>query len=282
MREDTYDLVDEISDIDDLGDIGDELEVLARQDLGNPTLSAQRIKKMQLILAKNRLMKRKRAGGVQRGETKGLVPSTRTLFARRFTANAAIATNQEYFFFHKGVEDAVTEYGYTAGGGTPTAPTNLTERYTNLRRDGKLPQNEVFVCNGISFEFPEEITDADLARFGEGLVRWEEHNGSTSIQLGTVAEMPRVYGMDLEWGSGAVGSGGSTGVGSTSGAVNNRRFQGPKYVFKKPLFIIRGAIARSDQPKLVVKFYTGWTLAADTEWTCRLHGLWFQHKSGGR
>jgi hypothetical protein len=75
-----------------------------------------------------------------------------------------------------------------------------------------------------------------------------------------------------------------TGGDTTSGGVRtNVRMAGPKFVFKRPLFVIRGSIARSDSPVLVVKYWKAVSsLTNGAEMRFRLHGTWFQKLSGAR
>jgi hypothetical protein len=218
-------------------------------------VDATKVKKA-LAVSKGLISRRRRyLGGLREDEVAGLYPTPRTLFARRLTAAATISAMTEWDFFHKGVQDPATNLGYSSG--------NLTDYHTNVRKDGRIPQMEVFLCNGISFEFPDSIALADVREFERARVEWREASGTTVMPLCQVKEAPAVYSMELEFGADVE-------------TVRNVRLVGPKFIFKKPLFIIRGALSRTDEGFLRVTHDKGFTLSADTEWTARLHGVWFQ------
>lgn len=248
-------MFDEVTEagISGLGDLHAGLVAASRAPLSG--VDATKVKKA-LQVSKGLLARRRRyLGGLREDEIRDLYPTPRTLFARRRTAAATIAAATSWDFFHKGVQDPATDLGYASG--------NLSEYHTNVRKDGRIPQMEVFLCNGLSFEFPDNIAIADMREFGRARVEWREASGTTVLPLCQVKEAPAVYTLDMEYGA-------------DDETDRNIRMSGPKFIFKKPLFIIRGALSRTDEGFLRVTHDNGFTLSADTLWTARAHGVWFQ------
>ena len=249
-----YDQVE--SGISGLGDLMRALEASERFALAGTTTEAATTIQRAKSIARGLLARRRQyLGDVREDEIKDLVPTPRTLFARRRTAAGASGANVQYDFFHKGVQDEATNLGYASG--------TLSEYHTNLRKDGRLPQLEVFVANGISFEFPDNVAIADWREIQLGQVEWRERSGTEVLPLGQVREMPPLYTLETEYGA-------------DDETDRNVRAVGPKFVFKRPLFIIRGANTRTDDGFLRVTHHAGFTWSAETLWTCRLHGVWFQ------
>lgn len=199
---------------------------------------------------------------VNKDEIEGLVPTRRSLFAERYTASGTLAVSTVYKFGDKGVGDTEGSLGWSS-----LANGVLSLNQTNFLQDGTIPQGELFVVHGVSFEFEDTVAIADLVEFGRSEVRWVEQQGTEVLVLGTVSEMPRVFGVNLEFGYGAD---------DETAVVRNPRFVGPPYMHKEPLFIIRGLASRSDQGHLQVTVTKAFSLSANTKWRARFHGVWFQ------
>lgn len=198
-------------------------------------------------------------GGVKADELKGLVPTPRTLYCRRrIESSSSIAKNSTHDFFRKGIGDDADNLGYASG--------PITLEHTNIGKDGTIPQGEVFVANGIAFEFPHDVVLTNLVNARPGVVEWIENSGNTVLPLATVKEMPQEYSLALEY------------DGAASATDRNIRPTGRMFRFKRPLFIIRGLNSRSDEGYLRVTMPAAWTSdsSADMYWTARLYGTWFQ------
>lgn len=251
--------------VSDLADIDDELEqIAAREDLSGPQFSRVLLALRKRLQAQMIRRKMQKIGGINPKDLRGLVATPRSLYATRQTTNAALAANTQWKFFHVGVDDDFANLGWTTG-------TPLDERYTNMAKHGRIPEGEMFVANGISFEFPRTITQADLENFQDAVVTYKEASGAIALPLGQVREMPAVFGLAQD----------IIGVGA-SAAYNNVHRDGPRYMSRRPLFTINGNLSAVDSPQLVVTHTAGFTLSATTVWTARLHGIWYQHRASNR
>lgn len=237
--------------IQGLGDIERALLAAERAGLGNTDVVLKAKKAARGLVAR----RRRYLGDVRDDEIAELVPTPRTIYARRRFATGATGANATFDFFHKGIQDLATDLGYASG--------NITEYHTNVRKDGTIPQGEVFVCNGLSFEFNDDVAVADIREMLRCAVTWHERQGTETLPVGQLAEMPPTYSLTMEYGA-------------DDETVRNIRPAGPKFLFKRPLWIIRGAVARSDQGFLRITHHAGFTVGTEFFLTARMHGVWFQ------
>lgn len=218
----------------------------------------------QMIMKAQGLNARRQAylSQVNKDEIEGLVPTRRSLYVERYTASGAIATGTKFKFGDNGVGDPQAALGWS---GLSNSVLNVNQ--TNFLKDGTIPQGEIFAAYGFSWEFEDTVAIADLLELGRCEVRWVEQQGTEVLVLGQVQEMPRVFGVNLEFGYGAD---------DETSSVRNARFIGPPYNHKQPAVIIRGLSSRSDQGHIQVEVTQGFTLSANTKWRLRIHGIWYQ------
>lgn len=205
----------------------------------------------QIIVAK--------LGKVLQAELDGLVPINRNLVAtRRVATGTALGANSQHEFFKLGIGDDATEAGYASG--------TLTEAKTNLQRGGKIPSPEVFICYGLSLEFPDTVARADLALWDEARVSIVENAGQTEVPLGYCPEIPELYGKTSSY------SGGEDPA--TEIDVHNI---GVKYMSKDPLFIKRGKVELAEDTHIRIKWFeTAGTTSADVIVKMRAMGVWYR------
>lgn len=199
---------------------------------------------------------------VNADEIAGLIPTRKSLYAERYTASGTIAVNTEFQFGHKGIGDPQANLGWSG-----LANDVLSINETNFLVDGTIPLGELFACYGVSFEFMDNVATADIRAMSRWQVRWSEAQGTETLELGTIQEMPRVFGLALEYGYGAD---------DETATDRNVRLVGPPYLHKEPLWITRGLSSRADQGQLIVKVPKAYSLSANTTWRARFHGIWYQ------
>ena len=203
--------------------------------------------------------KRRVIGGVDPNTLRGLMPTWRDIYCRRSIPNSAIADGAEFKFFHTGRDNDRADLGYASG-------VSIDEKYTNLEKDGRLPQGEVGLVYGVSFSFAHALLIADLPNWEQMRVILRERNGKTGLELGTMREFPSPY--ERRW---------NFQDDDAAPARDNIHMAGAARIFEEPLAVIRGNIEKSDQTQIVLKSAADSFTPAAIVVEARMHCLWFQH-----
>lgn len=195
------------------------------------------------------------------------IPGIHTLYCRRtLTSGAAIPANTELKFFHKGQNDDAANVGGTSG-------TAMTLEDTNLQAEGRLPEGELFVCTGVAFQLPHDITKADYLGLVNATVAWTENAGSRSRILGQFEEFPALVKPSYILRD-------MIGVTATGAEERLVRSEGRAFISGAPLFYIRGGVPQHDQGYLGAKLITALTPSATIQIKARLYGVHFQLRVG--
>ncbi len=273
-------------DIDDIGDLLDAETAIDIElgDLGAPRSPAARKRQAQLQVRKGRVLTQLRTlqgriGGINPQRLRRLVPTARMLYCHRRIAAADVLTaGAEFEFFGKGIGDSATSLGWDAG--------SITARHTNLGSEGRLPNGEFFFLHGVGVDVvmlpggaagltPRQVSPKDLFSFGNMTVRYEEGQGTRSIALGAVAEMPPQHWLATEL---------AGGVTTANGIRDATRQAGPTYRRKSPIAVLQGG-DRIEQNRVILRNHE--TVAALTsisvndkaQLSVYLYGIWWQHPS---
>ncbi len=272
-------------DIDDIGDLLDAETAIDIElgDLGAPRSPAARKRQAQLQVKKGRVLTQLRTlqgriGGINPQRLRRLVPTARMLYCHRRIASGTVLTaGAEFEFFGKGIGDSAESLGWPAG--------SLTARHTNMGQEGRLPNGEFFFLHGsgvdlvmlpngdTSDETPRQVHPNNLFWFGNMTVRYEEGQGTRSLALGTVAEMPPQHWIATELASGL----------TTAGGIREATRQaGPAYRRKAPIAVFQGG-DRIEQNRVILRNHE--TVAAldvidsnnPAQLSVYLYGIWWQH-----
>ena len=186
----------------------------------------------------------------------------RPLYCRR-NINGTQADKATVDFFHKGVGDDMAYFGGTAG----TAANRLQ---TNLQPEGRLAEGELFICLGVAFQLPHDISITHANLLHETTVSWVENAETVRKQLGQFEDFPAQVRLDY-----IIEDQVSSNV--TTATQRLVRSVGRAGMGDSPLFYIRGGVSKHDAGKLQLEFHqssafgtTGPVVKA------KLYGLFFQ------
>ena len=169
----------------------------------------------------------------------GVQVTRRPLYCRR-NINGTIVDKGTQDFFHKGIGDDLAYFGGASG----TAANRLQ---TNLQAEGRLAQGELFICTGVSFQLPHDITIAHERLLAEATVSWVENAETVKKVLGQFEDFPALvrptYMVEDQ------------NAAATTATQRLARSEGRAYIGDSPLFYIRGGVEKHDQGKLQLEFH---------------------------